>query len=283
MTAEERKEGVLRRLDAYSKKIQEAAANNGDGKFPIENTKEHRAELIRTNHLLHISQLMGAEGKETMQKRVLFNMAKEMIVKVKDAEERRRAAVAMNLIDGHVAAWNIVHYYYEKATKVLCQMMVSFMDCIIQETGENSILYDEMDTAGYLDLVDETVVLNVEYIDSYYYLCSYDFCTMKLGDYVGVPEYGKLIKEHERLIENGNPQRVTKILQRLKKICRENERNEVQKLEMAYIPEPEYNEEKFERCYRTVIEGYGSETEAMASFPSLVAQVSLLYQRDEKE
>ena len=278
MSLSERDERFKARVKAYMEKLmgeemEEYYVRN-------DNTKAVREKLIKTNHYHHILQMMGDTDLDQSEVNTVFALAKEKIVKVKDKDEQRREVIQMNLVDGHTAAWNIANYHYEKATKTLCQMMITFMDYIIQEKGEDSILYEDLDKSKYFNLLDEITALNEDYEDSYFYLCSYDYCTDKIGDFMKVPEYKTLDKMHERLIRNGNPDRVTKVMKRLKEICGEARREVFIDIEKAYTPEPLYSGEILELCYQKAIEQSETEEIAMTDFTALVAKVNQIYQRN---
>ena len=277
MSLSEQQEAFKKRVTAYAEKMLSAEsieyyAHKG-------NTKEVREKLIKTSHYYHILQLMGDPKLDEDKMNITLDLAKEKITKVKDRDMQRTEVVKINLIGNHTSAWNIAHYHYEKAVKTLCMMMVTFMDYIIQEQGGESVIYDGLDMSKYFNLLDEITALNEDYQEDYFSVCAFDFCTKKLGEYLNIPEYKYIANEHDRISINGNPARVTKIMNRLKNICGESRREVFIDIEKAYTPEPVYLEEVFEACYEKALDQYDNNEEvAMYDFNGLVAWVNTIYQ-----
>lgn len=281
MSLSAQQEAFKKRVVAYTEKMMgeeyiEYYAKN-------ENTKAVREKLIRANHYNHILQLMGDPDLDENQMDIVLALAKAKITKVKDKDMQRTEVIKINLIGDHTSAWNIAHYYYEKAIKTLCMMMVTFMDYIVQEQGGESVIYEGLDKTKYFNLLDEITALNEEYQDDYFSICAFDFCTKKLGEYMDIPEYSDIAREHNRVINNGNPQRVTKVMNRLKEMCGERRREVFIDIEKAYTPEPLYSEDIFEMCYNKAIEQFKTEENAMSNFTGLVARVNMIYQRNVKQ
>lgn len=282
MSLSQQQEAFKQRVAAYAEKMMgeeyiEYYAQNG-------NTKAVREKLIKTSHYYHILQLMGDPDLDEDKMNITLDLAKEKITKIKDRDIQRTEVVKMNLIGNHTSAWNIAHYHYEKAVKTLCMMMVTFMDYIIQEQGGESVIYDGLDKTKYFNLLDEITALNEDYQDDYLSVCAFDFCTKKLGEYMDIPEYGGIAKEHDRIGINGNPARVTKIMNKLKSICGESRREVFLDIDKAYTPEPLYSEEIFEACYQKALERYDNNEEmAMSDFNGLVAWVNMIYQSHVKQ
>ena len=281
MSLSEQQKAFKKRVIAYTKQMLSEECIEYYAKN--ENTKAVREKLIRTNHYNHILQLMGDPDLDENQMNIVFALAKEKITKVKDKDMQRTEVIKINLIGNHTSAWNIAHYHYEKAIKTLCMMMVTFMDYIIQEQGGESVIYEGLDKTKYFNLLDEITALNEEYQDDYFSICAFDFCTKKLGEYMDIPEYSDIAREHNRVINNGNPQRVTKVMNRLKEMCGERRREVFIDIEKAYTPEPLYSEDIFEMCYNKAIEQFETEEIAMSDFPGLVARVNMIYQRNVKQ
>lgn len=282
MSLSEQQEAFKKRVLAYADKMMgeeyiEYYAKN-------ENTKAVREKLIKTSHYYHILQLMGDQDLDEDKMNITLDLAKEKITKVKNRDIQRTEVVKINLIGNHTSAWNIAHYHYEKAVKTLCMMMVTFMDYIIQEQGGESVIYEGLDKTKYFNLLDEITALNEDYQDDYFSVCTFDFCTKKLGKYMNVPEYDDIAKEHERIGINGNPERVTKIMNKLKSICGEQRREVFIDIEKAYTPEPLYSEEIYEACYEKALEQYDNNEElAMSDFNGLVSWVNMIYQTHVKQ
>lgn len=270
------------RQEAFRKQVW-AEAEKTMGKEYIEfarksSRKAVRDKIIAMNHYYHILLLMGEPNLDKVQMYVYNELASEKIAKLKDQELRHKELIKLNLLSTHTSAWNIAHFHYEKAIKILCMMMVTLMDYIIQEQGGLSILYQTLDTTKYFNLLDEITSLNADYQDAYFSICAFDFCTKKLGNYLHVPEYDSIAMEHERVINNGNPQRVNAIMQRLKEVCCEKRAEVLADIEKAYTPEPLYSEDIFEVCYQDALKQYETEDNAMDDFNGLVATVHGLYQ-----
>ncbi len=282
MSLSEQQEAFKKRVAEYAEKMMgeeyiEYYAQNG-------NTKAVREKLIKTSHYYHILQLMGDPDLDEDRMNITLDLAKEKITKLKDRDMQRTEVVKINLIGNHTSAWNIAHYHYEKAVKTLCMMMVTFMDYIIQEQGGESVIYDGLDKTKYFNLLDEITALNEDYQDDYFSVCTFDFCTKKLGKYMNVPEYDDIAKEHDRIGINGNPERVTKIMNKLKSICGEQRREVFIDIEKAYTPEPLYSEEIYEACYKKALEQYDNNEElAMSDFNGLVSWVNMIYQTHVKQ
>lgn len=282
MSLSEQQEAFKKRVLAYADKMMgeeyiEYYAKN-------ENTKAVREKLIKTSHYYHILQLMGDQDLDEDKMNITLDLAKEKITKVKDRDMQRTEVVKINLIGNHTSAWNIAHYHYEKAVKTLCMMMVTFMDYIIQEQGGESVIYEGLDKTKYFNLLDEITALNEDYQDDYFSVCTFDFCTKKLGKYMNIPEYDDIAKEHDRIGINGNPERVTKIMNKLKSICGEQRREVFIDIEKAYTPEPLYSEEIYEACYEKALEQYDNNEElAMSDFNGLVSWVNMIYQTHVKQ
>lgn len=270
------------RQEAFRKQVW-AEAEKTMGKEYIEfarksSRKAVRDKIIAMNHYYHILLLMGEPNLDKVQMYVYNELASEKIAKLKDQELRHKELIKLNLLSTHTSAWNIAHFHYEKAIKILCMMMVTLMDYIIQEQGGLSILYQTLDTTKYFNLLDEITSLNADYQDEYFSICAFDFCTKKMGDYLRVPAYNSIAVEHERVIHNGNPQRVNAIMQRLKEVCDEKRAEVLADIEKAYTPEPLYSEDIFEVCYQDALKQYETEDNAMDDFNGLVAKVHGLYQ-----
>ena len=247
------------------------------------NRKAVRDKIIAMNHYYHILQLMGAPELDMVQMCVYGELAREKIAGIKDEALRRRELIKLSVLSTHTYAWNIAHFHYERAVKTLCMMMVTLMDYMLREQGGRSVLYQESDVAGYETLLDEITALNDDYRDAFFSICAFDFCTKKLGDYLHVPEYDNMAIEHERIIHNGNPRRVTDIMERLKELAGEKQGKLMKQIEKAYTPEPLYSEKIFASCYREAVEQYETKDEAVDDFNGLVARVNSLYQSRVKQ
>lgn len=275
MSFSERQEALRKQIWAEAEKTM--------GKEYIEfarksSRKAVRDKIIAMNHYYHILLLMGEPALDKAQMYVYHELAIEKIAKLNDKELQHKELIKLNLLSTHTSAWNIAHFHYEKAIKILCMMMVTLMDYIIQEQGARSILYQNLDTSKYFSLLDEITSLNADYREEYFSICSFDFCTKKLGDYLHIPDYDSIAMEHERVINNGNPQRVSAVIQRLREVGGEKRAEVLADIEKAYTPEPLYDEKMFEACYQDLLKQYETEDNAMDDFTGLVSGLTGLYQ-----
>ena len=274
-----KREELKRQLAECAAELRQQEGAKEAGK---KNVKDVCDGLIAMNHYFHILLLLNDPELDKTLMYAYLGMAEETIAKIKNKEKKRRALLKMELLSKHTTAWNLAHFHYERAVKTLCMMMVTLMDCIIQEQGGTSLLYQDADTdAGtekYQDLLEEITALNGDYRTAYFLVCAFDFCTKKLGGYLEVPFYEDIACEHERMIHNGNPQRVTDIMNRLREMAGEQSADVMKAIEKAYTPEPPYDEKLFESCYQEALTQYKTLDEAMEAFNGLVSKVGSLYQ-----
>lgn len=251
------------------------------------NTKQMRQQLLRIAHYYHLLQNLGDMNanieKNIKKMEQCWTLAKLKIQKAKDYEGRWREIAEANLIDEHTRAWNLAEYYYEKATKILCQMTITLMDYLLQEQAGFSILYNGKDKSSYFNLLDEITSLNGDYIECCCFLSAYDYCTQKIADFTGIEEYRQLVKEHERIVKNGMPDRVTEAMQKLREIAGESKEEYFIDICRAYTPKPPYYEDILEEKYRKAVDYYGGEVNAMAMFSKLVIKTDEYYEACIKE
>lgn len=272
MALNEKQEAFRQRVLEYTAKWLDNDKLSGS-----ESTSDSLEGLIKICHYDHILRLMGNSESEDRIMYYAYAVAKERVEKLKDRSLQQTALIKLNLVAAHSSAWNIAHFHYERAIKTLCMMMVTLMDYIIQEQGGESVLYSDLDKTKYFDLLEEMTVLNNDYSLDYISICAFDFCSKRLGEYMGIPEYADIAREHERVINNGNPRRVRTVMNRLKAICSDDRRSVFMKIEQAYTPEPLYSEEIFEDCYRRAVSEFGSEENAAADINALISKVSVFY------
>ena len=115
------------------------------------------------------------------------------------------------------------------------------------------------------------------------FLSSYDYCTQKIADFTGIEEYRGLVKEHERIVTNGMPARVTEAMEKLKEIAGEGKAEYFIDICRAYTPQPPYYEDVLEEQYKKAVAYYGDETMAMARFSNLVIKADEYYEACIKE
>lgn len=272
MALNEKQEAFRKRVLAYTEEWLHYDTLRGNG-----GTKASLDRLLKINHYDHILRLMGAEGIKDSVVYIAYTLAKRSALRRKNEAAQRAALVKLNLIDGHAAAWNIAHFHYERAIKNLCMMMATLMDYIIREQTGKSALYGEPDESEYFDVAEEIAALNDEYRNEYISVCAFDFCTKKIGVFIDIPEYAYVAREHNRIINNGNPQRVQDIIDRMQELCADLQPDILQQIRNAYTPEPIYSEELFEQCYADAVSHYETEENAMEEFNTLVSKVSADY------
>lgn len=243
------------------------------------NTSTVRDQYLKLAHYTYLLQYLGDESAETKLKLDKYlEVAKSKIEKARDSEAKKREMAELCLIEEHIKAWNMAQYYYERASKTLCQMMITTMDYIIQEKADQSILYKGKKKSSYFTLLDEIIELNKEYEKSYYFLCAYDFCTKKIADVTGIKEYKNLIQEHLRIIENGIPEKVKNAIIVLKDIAGEEKKEYFIDIERAFNQKPEYSEKLLQKCYDDAMKVYKSENNFMTYFSGFVVVVDDAYE-----
>lgn len=272
MALNEKQEAFRKRVLAYTDEWLHDDTLRGNG-----GTKASLDRLLKINHYDHILRLMGAEGIKDEVASLAYTFAKQSALRRNDKAVQKSALVKLNLIDSHAAAWNIAHFHYERAIKDLCMMMATLMDYIIREQTGKSVLYGEPDESEYFDVAQEIAALNDEYRNEYISVCAFDFCTKKIGVFMDIPEYADVAREHNRIINNGNPQRVQGIIDSMKELCTDSQPDIIQQIRNAYTPEPLYSEELFGLCYADAVSCYETEEDAMEEFNTLVSKVSADY------
>ncbi len=247
------------------------------------NTRQVRSSLLRLAHYYHLLQIMGDESVDKGKFEATWGIAREKIARSQDNSGKKKEIAVANLLEEHTKAWNMAQFFYEKATKTLCQMMITIMDYILQEKAEISVLYKGKDKGGYFSLLDEITSLNEEYKEAYYFLCSYDYCTKRIAEFTDIKEYKKLYPEHKRLLTNAMPDRVLSALDSLRDTAQEARQEIIQEIYKAYTKEPVWDEKKAESCYRKAVKEYGDEVTAMTIFSSLVVKHDYYYEMIVKE
>ena len=247
------------------------------------NTRSTRQRLIRLAHYYHLLQNLGDSEANTERMELYWSLAKVKLQKAREYDGLWREIAEANLIDEHTRAWNLAEYYYEKATKILCQMTITLMDYLLQERAGFSILYKGKDKSSYFTLLDEIISLNDGYQECCRFMSVYDYCTMRIADFTGIEEYRQLIKEHERIVANGMPQRVTEAMEKLQEIAGEEKAEYFIDIHRAYEPQPPYHEDVLKEQYEKAVAFYGGEIKAMAVFSNLVIKTDEYYERCIKE
>lgn len=250
-----------------------------------ENTKEIRESILWIAHYYHLLQNLGDGDSADDQSKLeeYLSLARIKIQKAREYEGKKKEIAELSLIDQHTRAWNMAEYYYEKGSKILCQMIITLMDYMLQEKGAPSILYRGKDKSSYFNLLDEITALNNDYLECFCFLCAYDFCTEKIADFTGIKEYRKLIREHERIITNGLPGKVADSIKQLEQIAGPAKSEYFIDLRKAFTPTPLYSIDMLSEAYQRGVSMIGDEVTAMTIFSSLVINVDQLYEGCIKE
>lgn len=272
MALNEKQEAFRKRVLAYTDEWLNDDTLRGNG-----GTKASLDRLLKINHYDHILKLMGDEGLKDEVACLAYTLAKQSAMRRNDKAVQDAALVKLNLIDSHSSAWNIAHFHYERAIKTLCMMMATLMDYIIREQTGKSVLYGDLEESEYFDVAQEIEALNAGYRCEYIAVCAFDYCTKKLGEYMGIPEYSDIAREHNRIINNGNPQRVQGIIDSMKELCADSQPDIIQQIQKVYTPEPPYSEEIFAECYADAVGHYKNEEDAVSDFNGLVSKVGTEY------
>lgn len=249
------------------------------------NNKSIREKLLVIAHYYHLLQNLGDDTRATkINFDYYWSLARDKIQRAKESEHRLHEIAQSCLIEQHIKAWNLAQYYYEKGSKILCQMMVTVMDYIIQETTDGaSILYLDKDRSSYFQLIDEIAVLNRDYEECYYFLCVYDFCTEKIAEYTGINEYRQLNKEHVRIDKNGLPKKVMDSINMLREIAGSSKKDYFIDIDNVINLKPLYVDKLLAECYSKAVQEYQDEAKAMTFFSSLVIKVDEYYESYMKE
>lgn len=244
------------------------------------NTVKFREQILRMAHYYYLLQCMGDENTENKKKMEFYlKIARQKLGGSRDSAAKSKQIAESYLIEQHTKAWNMAEYYYEKGSKILCQMMVTLMDYIIHtRLNETSVLYSNINREKYLNLPDEIKVLNKDYEECYLFLCIYDYCTDKIADFTKISEYKQLTKEHERIIENGLPRKVTDCINILQGIAEINKKENISEICNIFNPKPVFSEELFEKCYNQAVREYQNDINAMAMFAGLVIKTDEFYE-----
>lgn len=256
------------------KKIDDIVIESTNENDVVPNTRRSREQLVRLAHYYHLLTNMGDTtiSPEIIEKTI--SLAKKKIHAARDYEGRLTEIAQSYLIDEHTKAWNMAEYYYEKGSKILCQMMITVMDYILVQKNQISVLYKGKNKADCLNLLEEMETLNKDYLSCFCFLCSYDFCTEKIADFTGIEEYLHLLKEHERIDVNGLPEKVIATLEALINIDSDLAKN----VQNVCKPFPPYLPDALELIYNNVLSDMGGETRSMTVFSYVVIKVDEFYE-----
>lgn len=252
-------------------KINIAEAGESD---KIRNTEARRSKLLEYLHLSHILRLDGLFPADEKSERNAAEELKRKISRCADSQLRNMDTLKLSLIGEHTHTWYIARHYYEKCSKILCQMMVSIMDYTIKQKTGNSVLYTAEDEEKTEGIEMELSYLSTQFKEAYYYLCAYDYCTDKLADYVGVKEYKELMPEHCRITANGLPGKLDTVADAYEAL---KDCGELISDKSVLFPEQLYDESMLTAAYEETLGDYDNTEQAMDDYLSMVSGVSITY------
>lgn len=267
-------------LDVIKKMRSGTADNEADLICAIEeyaskgNTRDIRKDLVQLLHYCHVLQCGGNLSYAELYNKTWY-LAEDKISNARTYEGYLREAISLRVIEEHCQCYNLANRYYEKAGKVLCQMIITIMDYMLQETGHISLLYKDINKADYLDLNDEMTELYDIYKDSYAYLLAYDICTKRIGDFVDVKEYSDLYEVHERLETNGLPARTAAAVVMLGQLVGEDKIEPITAIRNELVHQSSMFAIDANEIYNRVLEEHfqGNDVDAMASLGELMYKI----------
>lgn len=248
-----------------------AAAGESD---KIRNTDDRRKKLLRFIHCMHILRLDGGITVSDNDEIMAVEELKTKINRCTDREKIRKESIRLSVINDHTHTWYIARHYYEKCSKLLCQMMVTIMDFMLEAETGRSVLYSPREKQADVSMDKELSLLSGSFRESYYYMCAYDYCTGRLAEYAGVPEYELLMPEHRRIVTNGLPARLKRIADAY---CGIMNVDDILKDEAVKEPEILYDEKLLEQSYQKEIKKYIDIDFAMNNFQNMVSAVNYTY------
>lgn len=95
--------------------------------------------LIRLLHLDHILQLTGGKPSDLIE--AVSRRVEEAVLQLPHGELQLQATLKVQLIRSHKSVWQTAEYFYEKASKTLCQMMVTLLGTMIQDVKGTPLFY----------------------------------------------------------------------------------------------------------------------------------------------
>lgn len=263
----EKMKAMLEKMD----KMTLAPAGESDR---IRNTEGRRKKLLRFIHCLHILRLDGGIPVNDQHEIMAVEELKSKISRCTDREKLRKESIRLSVISDHTHTWYIARHYYEKCSKLLCQMMVTIMDFMLEAETGKSVLYAPEEKKSDVSMEKEVELLSKAFRESYYYMCAYDYCTGRLAEYAEVPEYELLMPEHRRIVTNGLPARLKRIAAAY---CDMKGVTDILKDEAVKDPEILYDEKLLEKAYMNEIKRYIDIDFAMNNFQNMVSAVDNAY------
>lgn len=263
----EKMKAMLEKMD----KMTLAPAGESDG---IRNTEARRKKLLWFVHALHILRLDGGIAVNDEHEILAVEELKRKIGRCPDRETVRRESIRLSVINDHTHTWYIARHYYEKCSKLLCQMMVTVMDFMLEAKMGESALYSPEEKRSGISMEKELALLSKAFRESYYYMCAYDYCTGRLAEYADVPEYELLMPEHRRIVANGLPARLMRVAAAY---CKLKGVPDIIGDEAVKDPEILYDEKLLAEVYDSEIKKYADLDFAMNNYQNMVAAVDYAY------
>lgn len=246
----------------------------------IRNSEARRQKLLSFIHYLHILRLDGSLPVEDNDEVMAMEELKAKIKRIADRDRLRREAIKLSVINDHTHTWYIARHYYEKCSKILCQMMITILDAMLEgETGE-SLLYTSAEKKNGFSVEREISVLSKNFRDSYFYMCAYDYGTMRLAEYVGIEEYALLMPEHRRIAANGLPRRLERIVT---EYCKKTGADKIIGESFVTDPEQLYDEKLLEKVYGDMAGDYSDIDEVMHNYQNFIAEFDFAYAAELKK
>lgn len=246
----------------------------------IRNSEARRQKLLSFIHYLHILRLDGSLPVEDNDEVMAAEELKAKINRIPDRDRLRREAIKLSVINDHTHTWYIARHYYEKCSKILCQMMITILDAMLEgETGE-SLLYTSAEKKNGFSVEREISLLTKSLRESYFYMCAYDYGTMRLAEYVGIEEYALLMPEHSRIAANGLPRRLERIAAAY---CKKTGAEKIIGESFVTDPEQLYDEKLLERVYGDMAEDYCDIDELMHNYQNFIAEFDFAYAAELKK
>lgn len=263
----EKMKAMLDKMD----KMNLAAAGESE---KIRNTEGRRKSLLQFIHRLHILRLDGGIAVNDEHEILAVEELKAKISRIPDKERMRSESIKLSVINDHTHTWYIARHYYEKCSKLLCQMMVTVMDFMLEAQTGKSVLYSPKEKKSGVSMDKELSILAKNFRESYYYMCAYDYCTERLAEYADVNEYELLMPEHRRIVANGLPARLCKIAETYGAV--KGESNVIKDMAVK-DPELLYDEKLLARVYAREMEKYTDIDAAMNNYQNMVSAVDYAY------
>lgn len=263
----EKMKAMLEKMD----KMTLATAGESD---KIRNTEGRRKNLLWFVHCLHILRLDGGIPVNDEHEMLAVEELKAKISSLADKERQRTDTIKLSVINDHTHSWYIARHYYEKCSKLLCQMMVTIMDFMLEAETGKSVLYTSKEKKNGVSMEKELAILAKNFRESYYYMCAYDYCTGRLAEYVEAEEYSLLMPEHQRIIANGLPAKLQRIAG---ECCRGIGQSDIIKDKAVRDPSILYDEKLLAQVYDREIKKYTHIDYAMNNYQNMVSAVDRAY------